>query len=205
MPTDPDVTTPTERQPRRRSPRGSGELLRDDLLAAAGRLLEGLGAEEALSLRGVAREAGVSAPSIYLHFPDKDALVLEVLRRRFDELGAALDAAAAGHEADPAAELLARALAYCAYAEEHPGAYRVMFDLVPPDRDVDPASLVGPEMMQVNARLLGRCGVRDPHAAAVVLWCGLHGIVGLRRARPLFPWPERDALVRRLVADLLPQ
>ncbi len=165
--------------------------------------MEELPGEESLSLRAVAREAGVSAPSIYLHFPDKAALVLEVLRRRFAELATALDTAARG-STDARDELLARSLAYCAFADEHPGSYRVMFASVP-SMDRHPDELPGPDLVAANARLMARCGVSDPMTAASLLWCGLHGLITLRQTKPLFPWADRDTLIRRLLTTLVPQ
>ncbi len=50
---------------------------RADLLAAAAALLEREGTVAAVSLRGVAREAGVSAPAVYGHFADLDRLLDE--------------------------------------------------------------------------------------------------------------------------------
>ena len=190
--------TPT----RRRNARGSGDKLRDELVEAAGRLLEELPGEDALSLRAVAREAGVSAPSVYLHFPDLAAVVREVMRRQFDDLAAALDAAAA-QATGPYQELVARSLGYCEYAQAHPGMYRLMFSSVHTVTR-DPEDLPGPDIVGVQARLLAECGAPDPMAAATQLWCGLHGLVTLRHTKPLFPWGDRDAQVLALVASLVP-
>src|SRR3954471_1001502 len=71
---------------RTRNRRGEGALLRDEIVTAAERLLEREGNEEALTLRSVAREAGISAPSIYTHFADRDAIVETVLDIAFQRL-----------------------------------------------------------------------------------------------------------------------
>ena len=70
---------------RQRNPRGQGERLRDDIIEAASRLLADPAAPP-LTLRAVAREAGVAATSVYLHFDDIEELVLAVADRRFGEL-----------------------------------------------------------------------------------------------------------------------
>jgi AcrR family transcriptional regulator len=62
---------------RRRNPRGQGDRLRADIIEAASRLLADPAAPP-LTLRGVARAAGVAATSVYLHFADTDELVLAV-------------------------------------------------------------------------------------------------------------------------------
>ncbi|MCC7367563.1 MAG: TetR/AcrR family transcriptional regulator [Chloroflexi bacterium] len=124
-----DSTTAPDAPPtarRSRNPHGQGARLREELIAAADRILAETGDLEAMSLRGVARAAGVAAPSIYLHFPDKYALLHAVLGRRFAQLGAAVREAAMQPDA-PAEMLRAGCLAYCRFATEHPNAYRVLF------------------------------------------------------------------------------
>ena len=69
------------RPARTRNPQGQGARLRADLIAAADGILARTGDVEALSLRAVAREVGIATPSIYLHFPDKSALIHAVLER----------------------------------------------------------------------------------------------------------------------------
>lgn len=204
------MTADTHRQ---RNPRGEGERLRAELVTAASGLLETLPGQEALSLRAVARTAGVSAPSVYLHFADKSALVAAVLQERFDELRAALDAAAVGVDA-PRDELVARCIAYCSFADAHPGHYRVMFTAVPaasPETTVGPRAiedLPGADIVAGLGDVVARCAPGgpagdDPLPLAVLLWCGLHGIVALRASKPAFPWPERDTLVACLVAGIV--
>ena len=113
-----------------RNRQGEGGRLRTDLIAAADRLLALTGDADGLSLRAVAREAGVATPSIYLHFPDKQALIQAVLAARFAELGASVRAAVMA-ATGPAEQLRAGCLAYCRFATEHPNAYRVLFGRQP--------------------------------------------------------------------------
>jgi AcrR family transcriptional regulator len=100
--------------------------LRDGLLQAAERVLErdGLGG---LTLRAVAREAGVSHAAPTHHFGDLTGLVSELAAIGFRQFNAAMVAAgvAAGNSAIEKA--LARAKAYVAYAQAHPGMYGLMF------------------------------------------------------------------------------
>lgn len=111
---------------RARNPQGQGGRLRAELIAAADRLIAQTGDVEGLSLRAVAREVGAATPSIYLHFPDKAALVRAVLEMRFAELGEAVRSAVEATP-EPAQKLRAGCLAYCRFAIEHPNAYRVLF------------------------------------------------------------------------------
>lgn len=189
------------RATRTRNKRGEGAALRGELLDAASRLLEDTGRESALSLRSVARAAGVAAPSIYRHFADLRELVDGVLELRFAELASRIDQAAAT-STSAAAELRARARAYCQFAVEHPGNYRVMFTAIPDvaeTRRLD--ELPGARIVTDLADCIGRChadGAAVPFApltAAILLWSALHGIVSLRVSKPAFPWPPVDELV----------
>ena len=83
---------------RRRSPRGSGDQLRDEILDAATELLLESNQEKAVSIRSVSQRVGVTPPSIYLHFADKDALIEAVVADVFHALDAAMVAAAAEHD-----------------------------------------------------------------------------------------------------------
>src|SRR5215469_11211930 len=115
---------------RRRAPaaRGEGSRLRGEIVEATARLLAAVGSDDALSLRAVAREVGVSAPSVYLHFADKEALLLAVASALFDDLESTLDRAAAEAGEDPVARLLARGHAYVAWGLAHPGHYKVLYE-----------------------------------------------------------------------------
>src|ERR1700719_1243365 len=114
-----------EQTRRRRNPRGQGDQLREDMIRAASRLLADPAAPP-LTLRGVARAAGVAATSVYLHFPHTDALVLAVAEAHFGELAAAQQAARDA-AATPREAVRAMALAYCEFGLANPGLYQVMF------------------------------------------------------------------------------
>jgi AcrR family transcriptional regulator len=68
---------------RPRSRRGEGETLREDLLDATELLMIETGSADAVSIRAIADAVGVTPPSIYLHFPDKESLILAVCERHF--------------------------------------------------------------------------------------------------------------------------
>ena len=114
-------------KPRRRKPEPRpyhhGDL-RASLLAAAARWLDERGAET-LTLRELARAAGVSHAAPYHHFANRDALMAGVAEHAFDRLGDAL--AAAAEAADPAQALLDIGEAYVREALAHPAQFRLMF------------------------------------------------------------------------------
>jgi AcrR family transcriptional regulator len=99
--------------------------LRDALLQAAERVLERDGLA-GLTLRAVAREAGVSHAAPTHHFGDLTGLVSELAAIGFRQFNAAMAASCAPDTPFPA-KGLARAKAYIAYAQAHPGMYGLMF------------------------------------------------------------------------------
>jgi AcrR family transcriptional regulator len=155
--------------------------LRRALLNAADVVLERCG-PEALSLRAVAREAGVSPAAPYHHFKDKDDLVLAVAREGFARLRAALDKARIEAEAGPApAKTSGLGLAYIAFAQAHPALYRVMYDCARredafPDDASDGESgflLVKQSMKEMGGPELSET---DVLLAAIAGWCTVHGL-----------------------------
>ena len=99
--------------------------LRDALLEAAERVLERDGLS-GLTLRAVAREAGVSHAAPSHHFGDLTGLVSELAAIGFKHFNAVM-AAAGDAAASPVDKAMARARAYVGYAQAHPGMYGVMF------------------------------------------------------------------------------
>ncbi|MGY0488240.1 TetR/AcrR family transcriptional regulator [Streptomyces sp. WG-D5] len=178
---------------KRRTPSqwGEGHVLRDEILAAAGRLLAETGREDALSLRAVAREVGISAPSIYLHFEDRSALVAAVTRQAYEELvddlrRVRVEAQGAGARA----ALRAMARHYCSFAVENPRHYRLMFAVERTATSTEestghPIRLV----LQAWRDALTACRAAgysqvDTEQDAVLLWSSLHGMVALAWALP---------------------
>ena len=99
--------------------------LREALLQAAERVLEREGLA-GLTLRAVAREAGVSHAAPSHHFGDLTGMVSELAAIGFRQFNAVM--AAAGAPDVPANErTMARTKAYVAYARAHPGMYGLMF------------------------------------------------------------------------------
>ena len=190
---------------RERSPQGEGGRLRDDLIAAAGRLLAAGTDISTLSLRGVAREAGVAAPSVYLHFASKEALLRTVIDEHFSALRQAIELGAKTGN-DAASRLLAGCLAYCRYAVDHPGSYRILFNTPRRDlKDTGFAGSPGAAAFQTLVDSVAACiavGVArpgDPFRIATDIWSALHGVVDLRWGTTGFPWPPLEDQVRGIL------
>lgn len=173
--------------------------LRADLIAATSRLLERADSPDGISLRAVAREAGVSAPAVYGHFADLGALLDAVLEEGFAELAAAVTAAV-DREADPVARLVAGCRAYVRAGLAAPGRYRAMFGARQVAGGAQAFALLVDGVGACAAA--GRSASRDPQADANLLWTALHGVVTLRVAAPDFPWPDLGTQLPQLVERL---
>jgi len=102
-----------------------GDLRRVLIDAALAAIVE-VGPEN-LSLRDLARRAGVSPAAPYRHFPDRDALLAAVAAECAERLGNAMQAAMARSEGrPPLAQYRATGVAYVRFAVEHPAHFRVM-------------------------------------------------------------------------------
>jgi AcrR family transcriptional regulator len=99
--------------------------LRGALIQAAQAILETEGLA-ALSLRAVARGAGVSPAAPYHHFPDKQALLDAVAERGFDALTAAMTQRM-DQLSGSAARLDASGTGYVAFAVANPALFGLMF------------------------------------------------------------------------------
>jgi AcrR family transcriptional regulator len=156
--------------------------LRDALLEAAERVLEREGLA-GLTLRAVAREAGVSHAAPTHHFGDLAGLLSELAAIGFQQFNAAM--AKAGAAADGSPETgMARAKAYVGYAQAHPGLYGLMFrterlDMKRPSLDqaasASFAELVGAVGASRHEQISEQALSLDQAAAIARAWCLVHG------------------------------
>ncbi|MGA9870419.1 MAG: TetR/AcrR family transcriptional regulator [Rhodococcus sp. (in: high G+C Gram-positive bacteria)] len=202
-------------KPRRRNARGDGQRLRAEILAAASEILDATGNEQAVTLRAVARQAGIAAPSIYPHFPDAQAILQAVVVEAFASLREALMEARRAAGNDSAARLAAICEAYLDYADSQPERYRVMFGgLWSAARAVEDDAISRPAAEELGQDVLAvlveamaeaarakRSSTDDPFADATAVWLALHGLASQRTASSLFPFPKDifDRLVRPLL------
>lgn len=207
--------TPKGEKARPRNARGEGDRLRDEIIDASIKVLAVLAPDEPFSLRAVAREAKIAAPSIYIHFADMNALLLAVLEKLFKKqvairADAEEKAALAGGGAWE--RLLAWSMAAVAFGLKHPGHFKVLYEgrVVP--------RLSNPRLEEFTRPLLVRAvelireipvakGARricdDPHRLALLLWSGLHGIISLRINKPTLPWPDAMELAEQMTRAII--
>jgi len=192
---------------RERNRRGEGGKLREEILAAAADLLERDGNEDAVTLRAVAREVGISAPSIYGHFDDRQAIVAAVIDSVFTDFVAALRGAIVGVD-DPVQQLRRIGRAYLAFAAERPRRYRLLFDRRDLERDDRPRAGVRRDSFGVLADALqacvdaGRSTSIDVLGDATSMWTSLHGFATLRAGVTQFPWPAETIMLDKILYRL---
>lgn len=187
---------------RTRSPRGSGEQLRAEIIAAAKELMTQAATPEDVSIRAVADAVGVTAPSIYRHFEDKNDLLSAVVVDVFADLDRAM-VTAAESATGPAERLLAFGKAYVAFALEHPDHYRLAtMDSCPrPDVDAVLAEGAWVHFHSVVEECL-EAGVfpeGDSTEITLSLWAAGHGIASLMIVKDDFPWGDKMAMAERVL------
>ncbi|QAY72578.1 TetR/AcrR family transcriptional regulator [Agromyces protaetiae] len=187
--------------PRRNNRRGEGGRLREEILAAASDLIERTGTEQSVTLRAVAREIGIAAPSIYEHFAGRDAIVDAVIASAADDLRVRVEHAVAS-ESEPLARLRAGCIAYLDFAEEQPSRYLLIFTRREPS-DVSLATAARNEVFEVLVAALrataGEGASADLLADAITIRIALHGYATLRPTLPDFPWPTHAEQVDRIL------
>ena len=192
---------------RRRARRGEGALLGREILEAAKALLAETGDENAVSIRAVSDRVGVSTPSIYLHYADKQALLDAVCTDVFEQIDAAMVSAAATVD-EPFAALAQMGRAYVDFALDNPEHYRILLmsrgdhgGLHTADDVIANSAfrhLVEGVQRCVDAGVFGA----EPSAEqlAMSLWAATHGIASLLIAKPHWPWPPLDEIVGNVIA-----
>ena len=110
---------------RRRNPRGHGALLRDEIVSAATQVIDHADNEADVSLRRIARAAGIAAPSVYAHFADRGQVVEAVIEASWvqicDEIAERIEPVVASRE-----RLLLGCQVYVSFAQRHPLRYTLM-------------------------------------------------------------------------------
>jgi AcrR family transcriptional regulator len=152
----------------------------------------------------VAQRVGVTPPSIYLHFTDKDALLDAVCARYFEHLDAVMQQVASDQ---PSAidRLRAQGLAYVHFAVDNPELYRIAtMGEGRPGSDVD-VTLNSSAFVHMRASIesLMADGVYpsgDSTMAALELWTVAHGVAAQLVSRPYLPFGDVDAFADRVLS-----
>lgn len=167
------------------------------------------GGVDALSLRGVARDLGVTAPALYAYVRDKQDLISAVATEYFDELVTRFEAV--GHD-DPVARVRALSRAYVDHALASPELFHLMFRF-PPALGVP---VVGKEAFAPAtrafdvaaaateaARAAGQLDVTDTLTACLTMWAAVHGVAEVLLLGFTFDEERAGALIDSVIETVL--
>lgn len=155
-----------------------GESDLEHRLVAAGLALLAEAGPDALTLREIARRAGVSHGAPRRYFPTHQALLAAIAREGYRRLAGLVEETIVGASA-PRAAVLALGRRYVEFAREEPGMFALMFR-----HDLLRGNQIGlretsTPLFGVLVDLLKRAAVPDPPTTAAALWAALHGIAQL--------------------------
>lgn len=168
----------------RKKPYHHGDL-KNSLIEAGKRILAKEGVN-GLSLRKVARQAGVSHSAPYAHFTDKQALIAAISTDGFQLLYEKLAETIQRYRGDPHRQLIESAWTYIQFAVEEPDTFRIMFSEVlerekdyPAFVDVSQRTFKLVEEIVASCQEAGILRAGAPDVTAVVVWGLVHGIISL--------------------------
>ncbi len=184
--------------------------LRRALVEAACRLLETEG-PGALSLRAVAREAGVSPAAPYHHFKDKSELLDAVAHEGWEKLDAAFERVR-GRDTDPPHLVRELGVAYVRFAQAHPALYRVMYDCSRDKADMPAHVHENEESAYRRVKETLIAAGADPadevglELATIACWCAGHGLAEMASFKQFEPLKEalggEEAFLRGVLEHL---
>jgi AcrR family transcriptional regulator len=182
--------------------------LREELIAAARRLIGDAATTDVLSIRSVAKEAGVAATSVYLHFRDPQEIFRAAVAADYEALAGGMREARDSAGADPVAQLKAIGRAYCEFASASPASYRLITEVVQPIPDTGPRHEGHPaaEGQTILADAIRACVPGDQTDVDLLfacLWSSWHGFSQLRMTKPQRQWPAIDEVVDATVIGLM--
>ena len=191
-----------------RKPRGSGGERRGEILIAAERIFVRDGYQGA-TVRKIAEEVGLSATALYMHFPDKRAMLMEIGGKAIEVL-LAESVAIARSDGDPVSRMQGIVRAHMRFALANKTIYQLIFN----DTATEFSSQPGPEHEMSTAYYRTFAGVvielakadrlygRNPHLVAQTIFCGCHGLATSLITNPSFGYMEPEDLMQVMVEGL---
>jgi AcrR family transcriptional regulator len=192
-----------------RKPRGQGAARRQEILEAAKRIFLTDGFERA-TIRKIAETVGVSPATLYVYFPDKDAMFRAIAESTFEALLERLEASQRG-DGSELDRFRAGLQAYVAFGLAHPDEYRLTFlakmmAVSGPGRlaachDVAAADRSFEILVRGIATLMqaGTFRRADPVLTAEAVWASLHGLTALLLDQSDHIVSDHAALVRAVL------
>ncbi|WP_374468290.1 TetR/AcrR family transcriptional regulator [Phenylobacterium sp.] len=193
-----------------RKAKGDGHLRRAEILEAAERIFIAEGYEGA-TIRRIAEEVGVSSTALYMHFPDKGCILLEICERTLRQL-LERNTEIAARPLDAVVRVKMMLEAYMRWGLEHPNAYQLVYSAPRPlsavswpedtvDLSTQCYEIFSGVVREIAASGRLRTGTAD--SAAQALWMSCHGVVALLASRPNFGWCEPEPLMQVTLDGLL--
>lgn len=183
--------------------------LREEILNVSKQLLIKEGFSN-MSMRKIAGLANVSATSIYLHFKNKDDLLLALIEQSIENLKEALmEVVDASKGFLPQLEDLARA--YVRFALEHPQEYEIIYLVRPEEMPTYPKEKFGNvrsayELLagiMAEARQKDYIRVDDSLISAYTLWAQLHGVVSVILSKRLDTRIPKDQFIDQAIDHII--
>ena len=189
-----------------RKPKGGGHERRGEILAAATRIFNSDGYDGA-TIRRIADEVGLSSTALYMHFRDKDEILVEICQGAMEQL-LTLGAEIAVQDKPPIERARNMIEAYIQFGLDNPSTYRLVF--CSHGRHLSPESQAPVEMLgdrcfqklhDVVAEIAEQGRLKSPGAevAAQVLWSAGHGLVSLLITQPDRQWAPAPVLTAALL------
>lgn len=204
------MTTVIAKSPRK--PKGSGHLRRSEILDAAQKIFAEQGYAGA-TVRKIAEQVGVSSTAIYLHFPDKRAMLMEIAVGVLEPMLAEARAIAAEIRLDARDRAIQMMVGYMQFAIDHPSSYAVLIDDAQRELTGAPA---GDMMISYHRNFLGvirelddagRLKGVEHHLVAQTIWAGCHGVIAVLESAPNLRWAPyadlRDTMIKALFDSLV--
>jgi AcrR family transcriptional regulator len=194
----------------RRKAKGSGHLRRAEIIEAAGRIFLECGYEGA-TIRKIADAVGVSSTALYMHFSDKNEILVEIAETAFGQL-LAQNTEIAELQMEPVARVRLMLEAYMNFALEHPNAYQLVFCSVRTSLVSERREALGGLGQRCYQLFLGAVSKIDDagllksgdvDGAAQTSWAATHGLVALLITRPNFGWAPADRLIPQMLDTIL--
>lgn len=196
-----------------RKAKGDGHLRRAEILAAAERIFVAEGYEGA-TIRKIADEVGVSSTALYMHFKDKDQILLEICIETIEQM---LDSNTeiAARPIDSVSRVRLMLEAYVRFGFEHPNAYRLVFcSPAAPVTEIRgekhaAAAQIGSDCYNRFSGVVreiaaeGRLRAGDDRTAAQTLWAACHGLITLVITKQDFNWAPPEVLTGVLLDGML--
>jgi AcrR family transcriptional regulator len=159
-----------------------------------------------VSIRSVAQRVGVTPPSIYLHFADKESLMDAVCARYFERLDVEMQRVAA-ERTSPVEVLRAQGLAYVRFAVDNPELYRLATmgewrSGSTVDVTLDSSAF---KHMRATVQRLMDDGIHlldDATNVALQLWSAAHGVAAMVIAKPHLPFGDAEAFADRVLCSV---